>query len=101
MLSSLLTRDGHQVVAVGTMAEALSAAKAQTFSLVISDLGLPDGTGNQLMEKLRVVHGLKGIALSGYGMAEDIMRSREAGFITHLVKPVHMAELRRALVEWC
>jgi len=100
VLSSLLTRQGHHVVAVGTIAEALAAANAQAFNLVISDLGLPDGTGNQLMEKLRFVHGLKGIALSGYGMDEDLKRSREAGFVTHLVKPVQMEELRRAIVQW-
>jgi PAS domain S-box-containing protein len=99
VLTNLLTRDGHQVVAVGTIAEALAAAATGTFHLVISDLGLPDGTGNQMMEKLRAEHGLKGIALTGYGMDEDILRSREAGFITHLVKPVHMTELRRALVQ--
>jgi PAS domain S-box-containing protein len=98
-LSSLLSRDGHQVVAVGSIAEALAAASVDTFDLVISDLGLPDGTGNQMMEKLHEAHGLKGIALSGYGMDEDILRSREAGFVTHLVKPVHMTELRRALVQ--
>jgi PAS domain S-box-containing protein len=97
VLANLLIRDGHHVVAVGTITEAMAAAKAQTFNLVISDLGLPDGTGNQLMEKLRLDHGLKGIALSGYGMDEDITRSRDAGFVTHLVKPVHMAELQRAL----
>ncbi|MGA2244573.1 MAG: ATP-binding protein [Verrucomicrobiota bacterium] len=99
VLSNLLTRDGHQVIAVGTIAEALAAAETETFNLVISDLGLPDGTGNQMMEKLRAVHGLKGIAMTGYGMDEDILRSREAGFVTHLVKPVHMTELRRALVQ--
>ncbi len=99
VLSNLLTRDGHQVVAVGTVAEALAAAATETFQLVISDLGLPDGTGNQMMEKLRAEHGLKGIALTGYGMDEDIQRSRAAGFVTHLVKPVHMTELRRALAQ--
>jgi PAS domain S-box-containing protein len=99
VLSSLLTRDGHQVIAVGTIAEALAAADTETFNLVISDLGLPDGTGHQMMEKLHAVHGLKGIAMTGYGMDEDILRSREAGFVTHLVKPVQMTELRRALAQ--
>lgn len=39
------------------------------------------------------VHGLKGIALSGYGMMEDVQRSREAGFETHLTKPVNFSAL--------
>jgi len=37
--------------------------------------------------------------MTGYGMDEDILRSREAGFVTHLVKPVQMTELRRALAQ--
>ncbi|HEX2852544.1 MAG TPA: chemotaxis protein CheB [Opitutaceae bacterium] len=96
-LARLLRRDGHEVTTAKTMAEGLAAAAARTFDLVISDLGLPDGTGTELMEKLRAAYGLRGIALSGYGMEEDIARSRDAGFITHLVKPVSIAELRRVL----
>jgi CheY-like chemotaxis protein len=49
------------------------------------------------MEKLRDLHGLRGIALSGYGMEEDVARSRQAGFITHLVKPVHFPDLYRVI----
>lgn len=98
-LSMVLRQDGHQVTTATTVAEALAAAAGggAEFDLVISDLGLPDGTGNELMEQLHRDHGLHGIALSGYGMEEDIVRSRAAGFIHHLVKPVPIAELRRAL----
>jgi two-component system CheB/CheR fusion protein len=96
-LARLLRRDGHEVGVAKTMAEALAAAAAGRFDLVISDLGLPDGTGTELMEKLRDAYGLRGIALSGYGMEEDIARSKAAGFIDHLVKPVSIAELRRVL----
>jgi CheY-like chemotaxis protein len=99
VLANLLNRDGHRVIAVGTIAEALAAAEKETFDLVISDIGLPDGTGHQMMEKLRAAHGLKGIAMTGYGMDEDFLRSHVAGFMTHLVKPVHITELRRALVQ--
>lgn len=96
-LRRLLARDGHEVTAAGTVAEALSAAAAHPFDLVISDLGLPDGTGAELMAQLRDRHGLRGIALSGYGMEEDFDRTRAAGFVAHLVKPVHFAELQRTL----
>ncbi len=51
------------------------------------------------MEQLRNRHGLQGIALSGYGMEEDVARSHEAGFITHLVKPVDFSQLQNALRE--
>jgi CheY-like chemotaxis protein len=49
------------------------------------------------MEELHDTYGLRGIALSGYGTEEDIARSLKAGFISHLVKPVSFAELRRAV----
>ncbi|HSH39311.1 MAG TPA: ATP-binding protein, partial [Chthoniobacterales bacterium] len=99
VLSRLLTRAGHSVVTAGTLGDALAAAKEGEFDLVISDLGLPDGTGNELMEILRARHQLRGIALSGYGMEEDIARSRQAGFSTHLTKPVDFPQLQRALRE--
>ncbi len=83
-----------------TIADATAIAAAEKFDLVVSDLGLPDGTGIQLMQKLRADHGLRGIALSGYGMEEDIARSREAGFVAHIIKPVQIAELRRTIRSW-
>ena len=97
VLTRLLERDGHSVVTAGTAAKARSAAAVETFDLVISDIGLPDGTGIELMETLRDAYGLRGIALSGYGMEEDLGRSRVAGFVAHLVKPISIAELRLAI----
>lgn len=96
-LSQLLKRSGYEISEATTVAEALALAEAQGFDLVISDLGLPDGTGIQLMQTLRSQHGLRGIALTGYGMEEDITRAREAGFISHLIKPVQISELRTVL----
>ena len=96
-LAALLTRSGYEVVTAESAAEALLVAANEKIDLVVSDLGLPDGTGIQLMEELRSRHGLKGVALSGYGMEEDIARAREAGFVAHLVKPVRIADLRAVL----
>lgn len=98
-LARLLRQDGHQVTAANTIADAQAAGAHGTFDVVISDLGLPDGSGTELMEHLRSAHGLRGIALSGYGMEEDIVRSRASGFVAHLVKPVAIADLRRVLTE--
>ncbi len=49
------------------------------------------------MAQLRARHGLRGIALSGYGMEAETGRAREAGFVAHLVKPVGFSQPRRTL----
>ena len=67
--------------------------------LVISDLGLPDGSGNDLMRELSLRYGLRGIALSGYGMDSDLEASTAAGFSRHLIKPVDIDDLRAAIRE--
>ena len=99
VLVRLLTRAGYQVTDAKTVTEARTAAATKPFDLVISDLGLPDGTGIELMKSLRAQYGLKGVALSGYGMEEDIHRSHAAGFVAHLVKPIDVAELRRTIAR--
>jgi signal transduction histidine kinase len=99
-MADLLRALGHEVTVAESLGSALSAAEAQggRFDLVISDLGLPDGTGLDLMRELSGRYGLKGIALSGYGMEEDVLRSREAGFSKHLTKPVDMQALKAAIL---
>lgn len=97
VLSKLLRASGHRVTEARDVAQALAAAASESFDLVISDLGLPDGTGTELMQKLRASYNLRGIALSGYGMDEDVTRSLEAGFTAHLTKPVDYGQLERAL----
>jgi PAS domain S-box-containing protein len=96
-LEHLLRRRHYEVVAAATVAEALEAAATHSISLVISDIGLPDGTGYNLMRELRERHGLKGIALSGYGMESDVHQSYAAGFTAHLIKPVCVQTLDEAL----
>jgi PAS domain S-box-containing protein len=97
VLSRLLTRFGHRVTSAGSVAEALAAANREKIDFVVSDLGLPDGTGIELMVQLRQQHGLSGIALSGYGMDDDRRRTKEAGFVAHLTKPVNFKEIAHAL----
>ncbi|HEY9420500.1 MAG TPA: PAS domain S-box protein, partial [Thermoanaerobaculia bacterium] len=104
-MADLLRLIGHEVMVAGSVAAALETA-ARTLKgdgngggidLVVSDLGLPDGSGQDLMRELVRRHHLKGIAVSGYGMEEDVRRSREAGFARHLTKPVDLAALREAI----
>ena len=92
-LERLLARRGHKVTVASTGNAALDAAAASRFDLVISDLGLPDMTGNELMTQLRDRHSLPGIAVSGYGMEADVARSRAAGFVHHLTKPIEIDRL--------
>jgi CheY-like chemotaxis protein len=99
-LAELLRGRGFQVTIAGSIAEALQRAEApegRRIDLVVSDLGLPDGTGLDLMRELSGRHGLTGIALSGYGMEEDVRKSHEAGFRRHLTKPVDVRALEEAI----
>jgi PAS domain S-box-containing protein len=89
MIVSLLELDGHVVHTAGDVATALEEAVPGRFDLLISDLGLPDGSGLDLIRALRSHgHDLPAIALSGYGQEHDVQQSRAAGFQVHLVKPI-------------
>ena len=97
VLTKLLSRAGYEVTTASSVAAARALAEKDHFDLVVSDIGLPDGTGIGLMETLHSRHGLHGIALTGYGMEDDLRRTREVGFIEHLVKPVDFTQPRRAI----
>jgi PAS domain S-box-containing protein len=99
VMASLLEIAGHEVSTAVDLRSARVLAASSEFDLVVSDLGLPDGSGFDLMRELRDQYGLKGIAVSGYGMEEDLRRSREAGFLEHLVKPVDIEKLKAALAR--
>lgn len=101
VLSRLLEKTGHDVMAVNSVSASLEAAATQPFDLVISDLGLPDGSGNEMMERLRDTYNLRGIALSGYGMEQDLDISRQSGFLVHLTKPIDFNQLKRAISTVC
>ncbi len=103
MMQQLLESEGFEVATTGTLHDAIELAHTRPFDLVLSDLTLPDGHGDELPQRLRDVGPPPSVALSGYGAPEDIQRSRAAGFAEHLVKPVDadqlVATLRRVLAE--
>lgn len=99
MMARILRHLGFQVRTADSVATALAAAESEPFDLLISDLGLPDGTGIDLMRQLSARKPTRAIALSGFGMEEDIARSREAGFAEHLTKPVELSQLRAAILR--
>ena len=99
-LAEILKRRHHKVATASSATEAIAIAEKRPFDLVISDIGLPDGNGYELFEKIRAKSPIvKGIALSGYGMDHDLVRSRNFGFKTHLIKPVRIQALEEALEE--
>ena len=97
-LAALLQLDGHRVRAVYSAAEALAAVRSAKPAIVLLDIGLPEMDGYQVAREIRATtHGIRLIALTGYGQAEDIARTRAAGFDAHLVKPVDFEALERAI----
>jgi PAS domain S-box-containing protein len=98
-LKSLLLRRRFDVVTAANAAEARAVVQQGPFDLFVSDIGLPDGNGYELMREFRERYGLVGIALTGYGMEDDIVRSRQAGFARHLTKPIRIQHLDVALDE--
>jgi len=87
---------GYTVTVADSVESALGLPDSG-FDIVISDIGLPDGTGHDLMRALRAERPVKGIALSGYGSERDIRKSKEAGFECHLTKPIDVSQLVHAI----
>ncbi len=96
-LARLLRASGLEIVAAGDVASALHAAEQEPFDVLVSDLGLPDGDGYEIMRAVRARRVIPGIAMSGYGMEEDMLKSRQAGFSEHLVKPIDLPQLTAAI----
>jgi PAS domain S-box-containing protein len=97
VMARLLKGLGYLVKTANAVRPALEAANAEQFDLLISDIGLPDGSGLDIMQQVKARHHVKGIAISGFGMDDDLRRSREAGFNEHLTKPVNFQTLEDAI----
>jgi len=97
VLARLLSRRGYDVEAVRNAQEARSLSSGKSFDLLVSDIALPDATGCQLLEELSAKHGLRGIAMSGFGSDVDVAQSKAAGFLEHLVKPIDAKALDAAI----
>jgi len=96
-MKMLLERRGYQITLAHTVDQALEKAEAEKFDLLISDIGLPDRSGYELMQELRARSKLRGIAMSGFGMENDILKARAAGFSEHLTKPINFDRLDEAI----
>jgi two-component system CheB/CheR fusion protein len=98
-LTIYLEELGHRVIGARTFAEARTALKTSDCDVLISDIGLPDGSGWDLLKDSSAPRGIFAIAMSGLGMSADSVRSREAGYQHHLLKPFKMDELDALLLE--
>ena len=96
-MNRLLVRRGYEVTTASSCAEAVQKVRQGVYDAIISDLGLPDGSGLDLLKELREFSQAPAIALSGFGMESDIAQTREAGFTTHLTKPVDFPSLIEVL----
>ena len=94
VMSRLLQSFKHDVKSASSVKSALALASTHPFDLVITDIGLPDGSGAKMMAQLRQIYNLPGIAVTGFGEEEiDI----NAGFVARLIKPITLEQLERAI----
>ena len=93
----MLERRGYDITVAHSASQAVEKTQKEDFDLLISDIGLPDRSGYELMSELRQNKGLLGIALSGFGMEADVNKARDAGFSEHLTKPINFDRLEQAI----
>ncbi|HSH40386.1 MAG TPA: response regulator, partial [Chthoniobacterales bacterium] len=102
LLSRLLARCGYKVTTASSVTAAIKQLEESRFDIVVSDIGLPDGSGCDIIARGRsesASPGLKGIAISGFGSEEDIRLSKASGFLYHLTKPIDFQQLQAVLDE--
>ncbi len=98
-LKMYLENQGHTVTVARTMKAALAAIPTEDCEVFLSDIGLPDGDGWELLEQAQFSQPVYAVAMSGYGAAKDLERSRTAGFRRHIVKPFGAQDILEALEE--
>jgi CheY-like chemotaxis protein len=100
-MARILEGRGALIAAVGSAREALEALQKETFDLMLSDIGMPDMDGYQLIREARKLNERAGripaIAVTAYARAEDRQRSLLAGYQMHIAKPVDARELIAAI----
>jgi CheY-like chemotaxis protein len=99
VMSQLIRGLGHEVAVAGSVADALAYAARTRFDLVLSDVGLPDGTGVDFIHSFRKTSDAPAIALTGFGTDDDVRRCLDAGFTAHLTKPVNFEQLERLIEQ--
>jgi CheY-like chemotaxis protein len=100
VLANLLRHIGHEVSAAATVMAAVQALNEGIFDVIVSDIGLPDGSGYAVIAQAKQKQpSIRAIALTGFATEQDAHFSREAGFDFHLTKPLDFHELRTLLAQ--
>ena len=90
-----LLREGYDVETAGTVGDAWQHLQDQTFSAVITDMRLPDGTGLELLQRLEAAgRREKSIVITAYGSAENAVSALKSGAYDYLTKPVDLKQFR-------
>ena len=96
-LADNLSADGYAVLAADCARDGWRLLETKFPDLVLVDVGLPDGSGLELMRELLAIRSIKGIALTGYGTESDVQQTREAGFAAHLTKPINVGDVEAVI----
>jgi len=98
-LTLYLKQMGHTIASAQSMEEALETIPNGDWDLLISDIGLPDGDGWELMERLGDSRPPNAVAMSGFGTSTDWEKSKAVGYRDHLIKPIDLDEIDRILAD--
>jgi len=86
-LQLFLEKAGHSVTISADVRSTIELPDLESFDIILSDIGLPDGDGWELMQRIRPLTHAYAVAMSGFGMTSDIKRSLAVGYQAHLTKP--------------
>ena len=96
LLNAMFSREGANVTTAASASEAIQSAVTKRPQIIVSDIGMPETDGYQLLEQLRLLPGLSdvpAIAISGYASEEDRERALSVGFVALVPKPVDIDAL--------
>jgi CheY-like chemotaxis protein len=100
VFARMLRRDGYQVTVASTAASAADLCRQQAFDLLICDLQLPDGLGNQVLNAARTLEpNTKGIVVSGHDSPSKLAEAKQLGFEDFFLKPIDYPVLRDAIAR--
>src|SRR5262249_34800392 len=96
-MKRMLERRGYQISIAHSAQQAVEKVRTQEFDLLISDIGLPDRRGYELIRELGLIRRFPGLGLRGLAREEDVNQAREAGFAEHLTKPINFERLEKTI----